>query len=264
MKTQTGRRHGFTLVELLVVIGIIAILVALLMPALNKARIAALNVTCGSNLRQIGLGLIIYQNNFGELPLSSTVAADYSGYTRHARYAAPPAVGGSWWVRLGLLFDTRVMSEGACKAFYCPFYAQYQQQAAWTWESQFEKRTATSPVVVTYSMRDFLSGSKSRTQSLWVFTNDIGINTAPKKASKRRRTLVSDVCEIDNTAASDDHRLYAQNGFDGYNFLFTDGSVEHMPLAAFVKTYGQKVSPLTIYAGREHFADADTLFGIHE
>jgi prepilin-type N-terminal cleavage/methylation domain-containing protein len=55
--------RGFTLVELLVVIGIIAVLISLLLPALNRARQAAKSAICLSNLRQSGVGLMLYAND---------------------------------------------------------------------------------------------------------------------------------------------------------------------------------------------------------
>src|SRR5437016_64046 len=68
-KQQRSTRSGFTLIELLVVIAIIAILAALLLPALSKAKQAALRTSCASNLRQISIAIAAYASeNQDKLP----------------------------------------------------------------------------------------------------------------------------------------------------------------------------------------------------
>src|SRR5215217_2852404 len=66
---ESPRRRAFSLVELLVVIGIIAALISILMPALNRARVQARMVACQSNLRQIGQALTMYAGQHKGRPL---------------------------------------------------------------------------------------------------------------------------------------------------------------------------------------------------
>lgn len=117
---------GFTLVELLVVIGIISVLVAILLPALNKARQAAMSVSCMSNLRQVGMAVSMY-------------AHDHDGWLmtyREGYYLGPPPAipAGSFWPQIltknGYLPDGVSDIPGSIfTAFTCPTQVANQTPA---------------------------------------------------------------------------------------------------------------------------------------
>lgn len=177
---RTSRANGFTLIDVLVSIAVIAVLIGLLIPSLASVNETARRVICQSNVRQIGIGLIHYANDYkGQLPASRYIASA----SNPARSSSSPEkmvtvrVGitetensMSNWDGLGLLFATDYLP--APKIFYCPShkgdhpYSSYAR--GWSGSSDEE-------IVANFHFRGegpttvgrTVNGIRPTTQSLW-------------------------------------------------------------------------------------------------
>ena len=118
--SRSSRRRGITLIELLVVIAIIAILIGLLMPAVQKVREAAARASCGNNLKQLGLAIHNYYDGHQTLPPSRLGSQYASWFVLILPYLEQGNLYNQWDINQTYYMQPTAVQTAQVKLFYCP------------------------------------------------------------------------------------------------------------------------------------------------